>query len=76
LPAAAAIVNPNLQGDGFASKCLAGVGVIFYVMTALRAHLRASGWFTQRRLLEPNLAVLLDLGGAWHRRRRRAAGPQ
>ena len=61
LPAADAIVNPNQPGDGFASKNLAGVGVIFYVMLALRACLRADGWFARRSLPEPNLARLLDL---------------
>lgn len=59
LPAADAIVNPNQPGDAFASKNLAGVGVIFYVMLALRATLRAAGWFRTRP--EPNLAGLLDL---------------
>lgn len=48
LPAADAIVNPNQPGDDFPSKNLAGVGVIFYVMLALRAQLRASGWFVDR----------------------------
>jgi len=61
LPAADAIVNPNLPGDAFPSKNLAGVGVIFYVMLALRARLREIGWFTARGITEPNLAVLLDL---------------
>lgn len=61
LPAADAIVNPNQPGDGFPSKALAGVGVIFYVMLALRSHLRESGWFVRRGLPEPNLAQLLDL---------------
>ncbi|MEQ8232820.1 MAG: single-stranded-DNA-specific exonuclease RecJ [Gammaproteobacteria bacterium] len=61
LPAAEVIVNPNLPGDGFPSKHLAGVGVIFYVMTALRARLRTSGWFAARGLPEPRLAELLDL---------------
>jgi single-stranded-DNA-specific exonuclease len=61
LPAADAIVNPNQPGDDFPSKNLAGVGVIFYVMLALRSHLRASGWFTQKNIPEPNLARLLDL---------------
>ena len=61
LPQADAIVNPNLPGDPFASKCLAGVGVIFYVMTALRARLRQSGWFDQQGVAEPNLAAVLDL---------------
>lgn len=59
LPPADAIVNPNQPGDTFASKNLAGVGVIFYVMLALRAALRAAGWFRARS--EPNLASLLDL---------------
>jgi single-stranded-DNA-specific exonuclease len=61
LPAAAAIVNPNQPGDRFPSKCLAGVGVIFYVMLALRKRLRAAGWFAARGLPEPKLAELLDL---------------
>jgi single-stranded-DNA-specific exonuclease len=61
LPAATVIVNPNQPGDSFPSKNLAGVGVIFYVMLALRAHLRNSGWFVARNIPEPNLAVLLDL---------------
>ena len=61
LPAADAIVNPNQPGDDFPSKNLAGVGVIFYVMLALRAQLRASGWFAQQNIPEPNLAHLLDL---------------
>ncbi len=61
LPAAAAIVNPNQPGDAFPSKHLAGVGVIFYLMLALRAHLRADGWFAERNIAEPNLARLLDL---------------
>ncbi len=60
LPAAAAIVNPNQPGDHFASKHLAGVGVIFYVMLALRSQLRTTGWFTHQQLTEPNLAELLD----------------
>ena len=48
LPAADAIVNPNQRGCPFPSKNLAGVGVIFYVMLALRAALRANGWFERR----------------------------
>ncbi|MBL8297330.1 MAG: single-stranded-DNA-specific exonuclease RecJ [Rhodanobacteraceae bacterium] len=60
LPDAAAIVNPNLGGDPFPSKALAGVGVMFYVLLALRAHLRCRGWFTPQRP-EPDLSVLLDL---------------
>lgn len=61
LPAADAIVNPNQPGDVFPSKALAGVGVIFYVMLGLRAHLRDSGWFAQQSLEPPNLARLLDV---------------
>ena len=61
LPAAAAIVNPNQQGDEFPSKNLAGVGVVFYVMLALRAVLREDDWFEQQNMPEPNLATLLDL---------------
>lgn len=61
LPPAAVIVNPNQPGDDFPSKYLAGVGVIFYVMLALRAHLRETGWFARQNIAEPNLARLLDL---------------
>ncbi|WP_145537610.1 single-stranded-DNA-specific exonuclease RecJ [Yersinia kristensenii] len=61
LPAAEAIINPNLTGCDFLSKSLAGVGVTFYLMLALRARLRDSGWFEQRALAVPNLAELLDL---------------
>ncbi|EJD6042342.1 TPA: single-stranded-DNA-specific exonuclease RecJ [Providencia rettgeri] len=61
LPAADAIINPNLNDCRFASKSLAGVGVTFYLMSALRAHLRQQGWFTQQGLSEPNLAEYLDL---------------
>ncbi|WP_434223265.1 single-stranded-DNA-specific exonuclease RecJ [Sinimarinibacterium thermocellulolyticum] len=60
LPAAEVIVNPNLPGCGFASKSLAGVGVMFYVLLALRARLRADGWFDAARR-EPNLSEFLDL---------------
>jgi single-stranded-DNA-specific exonuclease len=59
LPVAAAIVNPNQPDDRFGSKALPGVGVIFYVMLALRARLRELDWFTAAE--EPNLASLLDL---------------
>ncbi|HUJ01111.1 MAG TPA: single-stranded-DNA-specific exonuclease RecJ, partial [Usitatibacter sp.] len=58
-PEAACIVNPNQPGCGFPSKSLAGVGVIFYVMLALRAEMRRRGAFASRA--EPNLAGLLDL---------------
>ena len=61
LPAADAILNPNLRGDAFPSKHLAGVGVVFYLLTALRAALREQGWFAARGLPEPNLAEHLDL---------------
>ena len=60
LPAADAIVNPNQPGCEFPSKALAGVGVMFYVLLALRARLRDMGWFTAQRP-EPNLGELLDL---------------
>jgi single-stranded-DNA-specific exonuclease len=59
LPAADALVNPNQPGCGFASKCIAGVGVMFYVLLALRARLRARGAFVHAS--EPNLADWLDL---------------
>lgn len=61
LPSAAAIVNPNLPDDPFPSKHLAGVGVLFYVLLALRAELRAQNWFDARGISEPNLATFLDL---------------
>lgn len=61
LPAADAIVNPNQPECSFPSKCIAGVGVIFYVLLALRARLRENGWFARQSLAEPNLAELLDL---------------
>ena len=60
LPAADAIVNPNQPGCAFPSKALAGVGVMFYVLLALRARLRELGWFSAPRS-EPNLGELLDL---------------
>ncbi len=60
LPAADAIVNPRLSGDKFPSKHLAGVGVMFYLLLALRVRLRADGWFGGTRP-EPRLARLLDL---------------
>ncbi|OOF14165.1 MULTISPECIES: single-stranded-DNA-specific exonuclease RecJ [Salinivibrio] len=61
LPDADAMVNPNLNDCGFPSKALAGVGVAFYLMLALRAHLREQGWFEQQGIAIPNLAELLDL---------------
>ncbi|SJM91946.1 Single-stranded-DNA-specific exonuclease RecJ [Crenothrix polyspora] len=59
LPAAEAIVNPNLVGDQFPSKVIAGVATVFYVLLALRSRLRELNWFTPTQS-EPNLAVLLD----------------
>ncbi len=61
LPDADAIVNPNQPGCEFPSKNLAGVGVIFYVMNALRAELRQMGWFEESGIPEPNMAGFLDL---------------
>lgn len=61
LPAADAIVNPNLADCGFPSKSLAGVGVAFYLMLALRARLSDNGWFSARGQDAPKLAELLDL---------------
>jgi single-stranded-DNA-specific exonuclease len=61
LPIADAIVNPNQPGCGFLSKNLAGVGVAFYLMLALRAELKSNGWLEQQGLPVPNLATLLDL---------------
>jgi len=58
LPAADAVVNPNRPGDGFGSRALAGVGVMFYVLLALRARLRDEGRLEGRG---PELASLLDL---------------
>jgi single-stranded-DNA-specific exonuclease len=61
LPAADAIVNPNQPGCEFPSKALAGVGVIFYVLMALRARLRDTGYFEANQQTQPNLGELLDL---------------
>ena len=60
LPDANAIVNPNQPGCAFESKCLAGVGVLFYVMSALRAELVQRDWFGEQRPM-PNMADFLDL---------------
>jgi single-stranded-DNA-specific exonuclease len=59
LPAARAIVNPNQPGCAFPSKCIAGVGVMFYVLLALRAELRRRGAYEHAP--EPRLDGLLDL---------------
>ena len=61
LPRAAALVNPNQPGDGFPSKSLAGVGVMFYLLIALRRTLRRQEWFERQAIPVPRLADLLDL---------------
>jgi single-stranded-DNA-specific exonuclease len=61
LPDADAIVNPNQPECSFASKSIAGVGVAFYLMLALRKYFRENNIFAQYQLNEPNLAQLLDL---------------
>lgn len=61
LPEADVIINPNQPGCPFPGKALAGVGVAFYLLAALRTQLRSSGWFGIRGIPEPNLALLLDL---------------
>lgn len=61
LPQANVIINPNQNDDEFPSKHLAGVGVVFYVLLALRALLREKDWFTDNQIVEPNLAQFLDI---------------
>ena len=61
LPNAYAIVNPNQRGDPFKSKSLAGVGVAFYLLLALRAQLKTINWFEQQAICYPNMADYLDL---------------
>jgi single-stranded-DNA-specific exonuclease len=61
LPSADAIVNPNQPGCAFPSKNIAGVGVIFYVMLALRRYLLQNDWFKKQNIPEPNLSRLLDI---------------
>ena len=61
LPQADAIVNPNQLGCEFPSKHLAGVGVIFYLLSALRSALRERDWFVNNAISEPNMADYLDL---------------
>lgn len=61
LPAAEVIINPNQPGDEFGSKNLAGVGVIFYVLLALRRYLCDANYFTERAIAVPNMANYLDL---------------
>lgn len=61
LPLADAIVNPNQPDDNFASKHMAGVGVIFYVMLGLRRYLSEQGWFLKEQIPEPTMSRLLDI---------------
>ncbi|WP_395480058.1 single-stranded-DNA-specific exonuclease RecJ [Candidatus Curculioniphilus buchneri] len=61
LPDADAIVNPNVHDCTFPSKCLAGVGVAFYLLLALRAQLNSIGWFVKKGIMLPKLAEFLDL---------------
>jgi len=61
LPDASCILNPNQPDCDFPSKALAGVGVVFYLMSALRATLRENGWFEAHGIREPNMASFLDL---------------
>ena len=61
LPPACAIVNPNAPGCAFASKALAGVGVVYYVLSRVRVLLTEAGFFPERGIAPPNLANWLDL---------------
>ncbi|MDG1134340.1 MAG: single-stranded-DNA-specific exonuclease RecJ [Pseudomonadales bacterium] len=61
LPAALALVNPNLIDSTFSSKSMAGVGVAYYVLSWVRQELRSRDWFQQTQREEPNLAQYLDL---------------
>ena len=61
LPNADVIINPQLADDKFPSKNLAGVGVIFYILLALRAKLKERDWFKNNNINYPNLANFLDL---------------
>ena len=74
LPQATCIVNPNQPGCDFPSKAIAGVGVMFYVMLALRAELRRRGWFKAAAGIQSRDPA--RPGGPGHGRRRGAAGPQ
>jgi len=69
LPAAEAIINPNLRDCAFPSKSLAGVGVAFYLMLALRTKLRDKGWFEAQGIAPPNLVLplarVLTPPGVW-----------
>ncbi|MBA5859227.1 single-stranded-DNA-specific exonuclease RecJ, partial [Morganella morganii] len=55
------LLNPTLAACGFLSHSLAGVGVTFYLLSALRASLRAADWFAPQTIAAPHLAELLDL---------------
>ncbi|CAC9561970.1 Single-stranded-DNA-specific exonuclease RecJ [uncultured Gammaproteobacteria bacterium] len=61
LPEANAIINPNLENCEFLSKNLAGVGVCFYLMSALKTHLSTSDYFTKHNIPLPDLRTVLDL---------------
>jgi single-stranded-DNA-specific exonuclease len=61
LPNANAIVNPNLNGDEFPSKHLAGVGVVFYLLAEIRSQLNDADWFVEKNIASPNLAQWLDI---------------
>ncbi len=61
LPPALAVVNPVLDSSTFGSRNLAGVGVIFYVLSRLRSRLAAEGWFESKGIRNPNMAECLDL---------------
>ncbi|ABV35506.1 single-stranded-DNA-specific exonuclease RecJ [Shewanella sediminis HAW-EB3] len=61
VPDADAIVNPNQVDCNFASKSIAGVGVAFYLMSALRAELGKRNWYQEQGLVVPNLGQLLDI---------------
>jgi len=61
LPDANAIINPNLEGCKFPSKNLAGVGVCFYLFSALKTHLEGLNYFERYKMSVPDLRVLLDL---------------
>lgn len=61
LPNAFTIINPNQKNDTFESKCLAGVGVIFYVMIALRNKLEQENWYLEHNVKKINLMRLMDI---------------
>ncbi len=61
LPEANAIINPNLKNCEFLSKNLAGVGVIFYLCSALKTHLQTNGYFANHHIPIPDLRTVLDL---------------